>query len=122
MNSHRYPKQHRRTGTGDATHEEAPRGQHVKHADRLTPVVRPRGEGGKHHEDDSRDEQRVGARPVVGKPPERELADDGAGKGDVADVLFGVGVLVEIAILQAKHGGDGSDDLARRLAKKTKLF
>lgn len=76
-------------------------------------VVRPRSERGKHHQDNGRDEQRVGARPVVREPSKCQLANDGAGEGNITDIQLRGGVLVQIAILQAKHGGDGTDDLHR---------
>lgn len=98
---------------GGATHEEAPSCQDVEHANRVAPVVRPRSERGKHHQDDGRDQQRVGARPVVREPPKRQLANDRPGKGDIPDILLCVGVLVQVAVLQAKNGGDGADDLHR---------
>lgn len=98
---------------GGATHEESPCCQNVEHANRVTLVVRPRSERGKHHQDDGRDEQRVGARPVVRKPSECQLANDSAGEGNITDILLCGGVLVKIAVLQGKHGGDGTDDLHR---------
>lgn len=96
-----------------ATHEESPCGQNVEHANRVTMVVRPGSERGKHHQDDGRDEQGVGARPVVREPSKRQLANDGAGKRNIADIFLCGGVLVQIAVLQGKHGGDGTDDLHR---------
>lgn len=69
-----------------ATHEESPGGQNVEHANRVTMVVRPRSERGKHHQDNGRDEQRVGARPVVREPSKCQLANDGAGEGDITDI------------------------------------
>lgn len=92
-------------------YEKAPRGQDVEHADGVTLEVRPGGECGEDHEDDGRDEKRVGARPVVGKPAKGQLADDGAGESDVTDVLLGIGGLVEVAILKRKDGGDGPNNL-----------
>lgn len=64
---------------------------------------------------------------MVREPPKRQLADDRPGKGDIADILLCVGVLVQVAVLQAKHGGDGADDLQRLNAapvsdKNTKLL
>lgn len=95
------------------THKKTPCGQHIKHADGLTLVVRPRSERGKHHQDDGRDEQRVGARPVVREPPKCQLANDGACERDVGDIFLRGGVLVQVAVLQGKNGGDGADDLHR---------
>lgn len=50
---------------------------------------------------------------MVREPAKRQLANDGAGEGDVADILLRGGVLVQVAVLQAKNGGDGADDLYR---------
>lgn len=87
-------------------------------------VIGPRSEGGKHHQDDGRDKQRVGPRPVVREPSKRQLANDSTCECDVADILLCGGVLVQVAVLQAKNGGDGADDLQRlkaaSVSKKTK--
>lgn len=107
------PQEHRQTEGVGATHEEPPCSENVEHANGLAVVVGPRSEGGKHHQDDGRDKQRVRARPVVREPPKRQLANDGAGEGDVADILLRSGVLVQVAVLQAKNGGDGANDLQR---------
>lgn len=50
---------------------------------------------------------------MVREPPKRQLADDSTRERDVADILLCGGVLVQVAVLQAKNGGDGADDLHR---------
>ena len=99
-----------RTSNTD-TDEKAPGRQHVEHADRLALPVRAGGEGGKDDEDDGGEEERVGARPVVGEEAKDELADDDAGERDAADVLLGGGLCVDFAVLAAEGGADGANDL-----------
>lgn len=107
---HAYERGERRTANAHAD-KEAPRRQHVEHADRLALVVGARGEGREDDEDDGRQQQRVVARPVVRGEAKDELADDGTGKGDVGDVLGGLRVLVHVAVLQLEDGVDRANDL-----------
>lgn len=120
------------------THEEAPGGQHVEHADRVAVVVRAGGQGREDDEDGRRGQQRVGPRPLVRREAEEQLADHldrarstsatgpgpatpsappprdrtyRAGEGDVRDIMVGVGVLVGASVLGREHGVDGADDL-----------
>lgn len=65
--------------------------------------IRTSSKGSKDNQDDGRDQERVGARPVVSQPAEEQLSDDGAGKGDVADIFLGSRLGVCRTILIAEH-------------------
>lgn len=93
------------------TDKESPSSEHVEHANRVAFVVRAGRQCGEDDEDNGRDEQRVGARPVVRKEAEQQLANDDACKGNVGNVLGGLGRRVELAILLDENGVDGSNDL-----------
>lgn len=45
--------------------------------------------GGEDDEDDGGDEKGVDARPFICQVAEKELADDGAGKGNRRDIFYG---------------------------------
>jgi hypothetical protein len=49
------------TSTGEFTYEKPPSRHDIKHADRVTMIVRAGREGSEDEEDDSREHQRVGA-------------------------------------------------------------
>jgi hypothetical protein len=72
------------------SYKEPPRRHDVEHADRIAVVVRPSGERGKDDQDGCGEHERVRPRPLVGEISKDELPDDGAGEGDVAEVVLGV--------------------------------
>lgn len=99
--------------TEPKTYKEPPSRQDVEHAHAIPVVVRPSSQGSENNQDDGRDQQRVRPRPMVREPAEGELADDRAGKRDVADVLLGVRGGVDVAVLESKYSRDGTDNLQR---------
>lgn len=74
-------------------------------------VVRARGQRSEDDEDDGGHEQRVGARPAVGQEAKEQLADDGADKGNVRDILAGVGRGVDGAVFELEDGVDRPNDV-----------
>ena len=57
------------------------------------------GQSGEDDQDDGGDQKRIGSRPVVGQPAKGKLANDGAGKCDVTDIVFGGGGRIAIRVL-----------------------
>lgn len=91
--------------------KESPSSQHVEHADSIAVVVGTSGQGGKDNEDDGGNKQRVGARPAISQEAEEQLAHDSANKGNVGNILAGVGRGVDGAVLELQDGVDGTDDV-----------
>lgn len=107
-----YDQSNSKTHTSNTnTHKEAPGSQHVEHAHSIAVIVRARGQRRKDDEDDGGHEQRVGARPAVGQEAKEELADDGADKGNVRDILGGGGIGVDLLVFELEDRVDGPNDV-----------
>lgn len=98
-------------GSGVPTHKEAPGRHDVEHADGIAVIVRPGGEGREDEENHGREQQRVGARPLVRQIAKSKLPDHRAGKGNIAQVVLRVGRLPHIAVLDRENGDDRANDL-----------
>lgn len=68
-------------------------------------------EGGKYDQNESGNQKRPLARPMVTEPSESELADDGASEGNRRDILGGRGFGVGLHIDLVQYGIDGTDSL-----------
>lgn len=100
----------KRTSNANAN-KESPGSQHVEHANRLAVPVGASGQSSEDNEDDGGHEQRVGARPEIGQEAKKQLSNDGADKGNVGDILAGVGRGVDGAVLKLENGVDRPNDV-----------
>lgn len=94
------------------TEEKAIRHQRSKEAlDAIMGAVGTCAEYGKDDDDNSRDKERISARPGVAEVAKGELANDGTYKGDRGDIILSVGLGVLVFVKRAEHGVDGTNDL-----------
>lgn len=97
--------------TNTDTDKEAPGNKHVEHADGVAMPVGTGSQSSEDNQNDGRYNQRVGAGPMVSEKAEEELANDGAGKRNGGQDLFGS----RCSVCFTKFFTQEGDDLANNL-------
>lgn len=83
--------------------------------------VRPSCQSSEDDENNSRDHESIGSRPMISKETKDKLANDCSSEGDVRDVFEGIRAGIDISILSFQSGVDGTNDLLT-LEMKQRIF
>lgn len=83
--------------------------------------VRPSCQSSENDENNSRDHEGIGSRPMISKETKDQLANDCSSEGDIRNVFEGIRVGIDISILSFQGGVDGTNDLLT-LEMKDRIF